>query len=262
MNELPLVRMSGAGNTFFLVDGFEHPISEIESQKLTLEACRQTAGKETDGLFVLIPDGEVDFKWLFFNDDGSKPQMCGNAARCAALYWAKKSKFTKMKVRFRTSVGIIQGEVLTKSPDSSGNYLVKVELPKLADPGREIAIGDEKFFFINTGVPHLVVAENPDPIRGGLLRRAPELGVEGANVTFVDGNKAVSFERGVENFTQACGTGAIAAAAYLRQKNSGTKFQIQMPGGTLEVEWLDSVRAQLTGPTKFDFEMKFERKTL
>lgn len=258
-NELMVTRLSGAGNTFFLVDGFESKISEIEAQNLAVRICRDTPGMETDGLFVIEKDSEADFRWTFFNDDGSRPRMCGNAARCAGLYWALKSKFKKPSFKFKTLAGLVTGEVLGSIPDENGNYPVAVELPELKNTGGAIQIGTEELFFINTGVPHLVVVEEPLISRAEILRSAKELGTEGANVTFVNQNKAVSFERGVEDFTLACGTGAIAAAAFLRKKQGGQKQIIEMPGGTLTVEWLSDLRPRLTGPARVDGQTKVER---
>lgn len=253
-----LTRLSGAGNTFFLVDGFEEPITEEQAHRLTLQVCQKTSGKETDGLFVLRPDPKLDFQWLFFNEDGSRPKMCGNAARCAALYFGKKKGFSVLSSHFGTAVGTIHSEIRTTTPDAAGNYQVAVELPELENQGTMIKIGDESFYFINTGVPHLIVEEEPVLGRGKQLRSAQELGPEGANVTFVNGIKAVTFERGVEDFTLACGTGAVAAAAYLRRKLNEKVFKIEMPGGLLQVEWMNPLRARLTGPVKFDFEMTTE----
>ncbi len=253
-----LTRLSGAGNTFFLLDGFTFPTSETQAQALTTKICREIPGKETDGFFVILPDPQVDFRWMFFNDDGSKPDMCGNAARCAALFFTLNTGFKNMNPTFRTEAGIIQSEVLSPAPDKTGNYKVAVDLPELRESGKQIKIGQESFFFINTGVPHLVVLENPDRDRGRSLRSARELGEEGANVTFLKGNRAVSFERGVENFTRACGTGAIAAAAYLKTKGSGTHFKIEMPGGALEVRWLSPMHPRLIGPVKIDFKIELD----
>lgn len=257
-----VTRLSGAGNTFFLFDGFLHRISDANAKKLAVRLCRETPGAETDGFFVIEQDDGADFKWNFFNDDGSRPRMCGNAARCAALYWAHKHEFKKTKFQFKTAAGLVTCEVYKDEPDEVGNYRVAVDLPELRSPGGPIKIGNEILFFINTGVPHLVTEEEPIAQRAEMLRHAPELGTEGANVTFVNGAKAVSYERGVEDFTLACGTGAIAAAAFLKKKSPGPVQQIEMPGGALTVEWLSEMRPRLIGPARIDGELVLERNFL
>jgi diaminopimelate epimerase len=130
----------------------------------------------------------------------------------------------------------------------------------------EISVDGKKksVFSINTGVPHLVVEGEPDFALAQKLRRAPELGPAGSNVTFVDRDheeaeqlQAITFERGVENFTLACGTGAVAAAEFQRASHPAqTEVWIEMPGGALRVRWEDS-RPLLSGPVELQFEAHF-----
>lgn len=257
---LPTVtRLSGAGNTFFLFDGFEHRISDEAAQRLAVQLCRETPGMETDGFFVIEKDADAAFRWNFFNDDGSRPRMCGNAARCAALYWAQKKQFKEKSFKFKTAAGLVHCEIRTTEPDENNNYQIAVDLPELRSSGGPIQIGNEVFFFINTGVPHIVTEEEPVAERAEKLRFAKELGTDGANVTFVNEPKAVSFERGVEDFTLACGTGAIAAAAFFRKRNPGSIQVVEMPGGFLTVEWVSELRPRLIGPARIDGTLQLER---
>ena len=113
---------------------------------------------------------------------------------------------------------------------------------------------------INSGVPHFVVDINPDAELAKELRKAKELSPEGANITFIsyDGTEtmgAITFERGVEGFTLACGTGAIAAAAFYKNKikNENKQF-IDMPGGLFEIIWNAENKPNMTSHAQFDFD--------
>jgi diaminopimelate epimerase len=124
-------------------------------------------------------------------------------------------------------------------------------------------------FFVNTGVPHFVVKKAPDKALAQKLRFHPEFADAGANVTFMEAlskteAKAVTFERGVEDFTQACGTGAVAAACLMAFENKVEDiYKIQMPGGLLEVEKVKlHDQPLLTGPVKIEFKMELMGESL
>lgn len=263
----PLIaRMSGAGNTFFFWNLLEQPIPVESRSGLARFLCDSFEGFYTDGLVFLEkdPGGQADFKWDFYNADGSHAEMCGNAARCAALYFQDRMG-GKAKCTFMTAAGLIAAEV------HEGGH-VEVLMPALPEDGKfiEIALNGrkEEFFFVNTGVPHLVVEGEPQEELAKVLRRAPELGKAGANVTFFSETapgevEAITFERGVENFTLACGTGAVAAAAFSMMKNPLLKkHSIEMPGGQLQVEWKTRHQALLSGPAQFEFDLSFSEGIL
>lgn len=253
-----VTRMSGAGNTFFVVNNLDQTFKVPDRRQFTRWLCQHIQGLHSDGLLVLEKEQGVDFRWDFYNEDGSSAEMCGNAARCAAQYFYSQIG-PKKEISFMTLAGLVKAEVL-----KDGN--VKVELPALKNAGafREIEINKhkEEYFFINTGVPHLIVEGEPDQDLGQALRQSEELQPAGSNVTFVQENspgeiQAVTYERGVEDFTLACGTGAVAAAAFGREKNPLLKrFLIEMPGGDLLVEWLSDKTVALTGPAQFDFDLQ------
>lgn len=256
--------MNGAGNTFLMTDARQNPVSETVSQRAAFakRICSQIGGLTADGLVILEASNPaeppVDFQWDFYNSDGSPAEMCGNAARCVTRFFIEKIK-NQSQVSFQTQAGLIIGR-----PDLHTNRTV-VTMPKLSQPGQflELTIGKTRgeFYVINTGVPHLVVEGEPVADAALILRKAPELGPAGANVTFYEETTpghvtAVTFERGVDDFTLACGTGAVAAAAFAREKNPFLKkFDIEMPGGVLTVEWLTDTSATLSGPADFDFEV-------
>lgn len=262
MGSQPIARMSGAGNTFFVWNLNTAPVPKESRSGLVRFLCDSFTGFFTDGMFFVEkdPSNVHDFVWDFYNADGSHAEMCGNAARCAALYH-KLRMGGQGKCKFLTAAGPIEAEILDFN-------IVEVLMPPLRDAGRFVEVKDGKkkteYFFVNTGVPHFVVEGEPDQALAEKLRVAPEAGSGGANVTFAHEvapgeMEAVTFERGVENFTLACGTGAVAAAAFSLEKNPLLKTHaVEMPGGSLRVNWKTPRQAVLSGPTQFDFDVVFQ----
>ncbi len=258
-------RVSGARNTFFVINLF-HPeslnkfsqMSDFDKRELARKLCQRYYGFHTDGLLFLKPETEHDFSWEFFNSDGSTAEMCGNAARCAVLFFHEQVRPQK-EIHFKTSAGDITGEFLASN-------LIRVQMTKIFAIKTQTVLGLTGFY-VNTGVPHFVLEQDPSAELAKKLRLVPDFGPPGANITFVQDLRsgeiaegkitAVTFERGVENFTQACGTGAVAAALYLQHKQGPQRsVNVQMPGGILKVEKLiENQRPLLTGEAQIEFEM-------
>jgi diaminopimelate epimerase len=250
-------RWSGAGNTFYIADSWTGGwnCSESLRSNYAKKICNLFTLAPTDGLLYIEPCDNYDFKWDFYNSDGSRAEMCGNAARCAAQYFFKRIK-EKNEIEFLTLAGPIGARILDSSQ-------VAVRMPKQTEHPSFI----NEIFYINTGVPHLVVEGNPDIARARSLRPLP--GPRGSNVTFVtklgrNTCEACTFERGVENFTAACGTGAVAAALYLKNKFQidsleANQYQIQMPGGLLQVENASfNSSPLLLGPVEHCYDLSYQ----
>jgi diaminopimelate epimerase len=221
--KIEVFKTDACGNTFSVIPFFEkNLIPKFNKQKFIISICKKL---KTDGCVFLLADKTADFKWDFYNSDGSKAEMCGNASRAVTHLFSKKIK-KKQKITFRSQLGLVQANLSDeRNPKVKMPYSVK--LIKTTD----------LFAKINSGVPHCVVWAKPDKKMAAKLRKT-----ENANVTFISvrGKKvfAVTFERGVEDFTQACGTGAIAAAFACKLKNpQKRKIKIQMPGGNLAVHF-------------------------
>lgn len=249
---IPLVKMSGTGNTFVLVDATKASAwSEIE-KKLKIKRrpfvkmiCDRTLGVSSDGV-LFLEDGnhESDYKWDFYNADGSNADMCGNAARCAALFANEYlSSSLAGTYRFMTGAGVVRAQVL-------GDERVRILMPVVKDyqESKELEIDGKThtFTYINSGVPHLVMQiSNYHEVAAlkelaSKARHHKDLDPEGANVTFymrekADYIRAVTYERGVEDFTQACGTGAVAVAYTEYKKSNIRSMDVHMPGGILAI---------------------------
>jgi len=210
--------MSGTGNDFIIMD-HRHPfIAVTEQPDFARKICRRMFSVGADGLILIEESGRADFGWRFFNADGSMAEMCGNGARCAARY-AFINKIAGPKMTFETLAGIIAAEVL----EESETVRLRMTPPSDFRLDLKLILGGtaRDLFFVNTGVPHAVIFVDDDetPVRewGREVRYHSLFQPAGSNANFVrfltSGELQVrTYERGVENETMACGTGAVAAA--------------------------------------------------
>lgn len=215
--KIPFVKMSGSGNDFIIIDHRNPFLEESSLVEFIKKVCQRRISVGADGLILVENSDKADFKWRFFNSDGSEAEMCGNGGRCVARFAFLKG-ISGSNLTFETMAGILSAEVKEKS--------VKLELTKphsLKIDDTILVEGKELIYsYINTGVPHTVLftqdIERVDVVKlGGMIRFHPQFAPNGTNVNFVrldNGNQLSirTYERGVENETLACGTGAVASA--------------------------------------------------
>ncbi|MBW1670957.1 MAG: diaminopimelate epimerase [Deltaproteobacteria bacterium] len=224
MEPFSFKKMHGSGNDFILVDNREGKIRESQGPDLASLLCRRKFGVGADGLILIENSHGADFKWRFFNADGSKAEMCGNGGRCAARF-ACMAGIAPRKLSFETEAGIIHADVMGST--------VKLQLPQPKDLKLDVPvkIHGETFSLhcLNTGVPHAVyftqdLESVPILEWGRLIRFDPCFQPAGTNADFVqisDRHNILirTYERGVENETMACGTGAVASVILSACKN-------------------------------------------
>lgn len=214
---LPFAKMSGTGNDFILIDHRSPRVSPELMPEFARLVCRRRFSVGADGLIFIENSDRADFQWRFFNGDGSEAEMCGNGARCAARF-AYMYGIAPAHMRFATLAGIIEAKV------ADVNVSVRMTPPNNFQLARQIALADRTLLLhsVDTGVPHAVVFvddfEGVDICAlGREIRFHRDFMPAGTNVNFVqylEGGalKVRTYERGVENETLACGTGATAAA--------------------------------------------------
>ena len=210
-------KMHGGGNDFVLIDHRAGFIPEAEQPALARRLCHRQLGVGADGLILIEASRAANFRWRFYNADGSEPEMCGNGGRCAARF-AVLLGIAPETLSFETLSGVIHAEVRGRR--------VKLALTGVGDFQLNQTIPLEEAnvtgHFVRVGVPHLVVPVDdleaaPVTEWGRLLRFHQMFQPAGANVSFVrfTGPENLSirtYERGVEDETLACGTGSVAAA--------------------------------------------------
>ena len=332
-------KMSGAGNSFWITHFLSTdsgPPTDAHWPGLARKLCRQMA-KPADGIAILLPSKECDFKWLFYNADGSMAEMCGNLACCVTEYAFKKKLVpaNRTSLIFETKAGKIKGAINPTQVFRQQSKEIKGPFT-FAFQNQEIT-----YRFINSGVPHAVIQLRSKVLEAGsahlgsqtkpkpdshlltwpasqqewedkkalakALRKNTCHHKNGMNVSFYtklspqesyvlfpkqehfpEKQKnhtltlpavsllACSFERGVEDWTPACGTGALAVAqlnqtgfvqssagevlssykADMKQANANKTsinptVLVQMPGGVLQVKYHLNKTLSLTSPVQW-----------
>lgn len=214
-----LYKMTGSGNDFVMVDGRSTDVAQWPSERIRA-VCDRRTGIGADGLVVLAPEAADAVRMVYWNSDGSRAAMCGNAALCSARLSVYLEMVPGGELRLLTDAGVIRARSGTAESTAEIN-LLDFDIGAVA-PGLESRPGERWMAFANVGVPHLVVrVDDIEAVdvagRGRALRFDPALGPAGANVNFIapspDGPWLIrTYERGVEGESLACGTGTVAAA--------------------------------------------------
>ena len=247
--------MNGAGNSFMVLDARSR-----EQEDFSALAKQLCAMRHADGLIAVGNSDKADFKMIFYNADGSLGEMCGNGARCICRF-AHDHGIAGDSMVFEATAGLVKGWRV-----DDDQYRVALNLPSVLDLNRR---GDTAYAELgNPGVPHAVrlwtggdLFTRKDALRAEMraLRFDPAF-PKGANVNYcrltgAGTAQVLTFERGVEDFTLACGTGCASTACVLWKKGllPDGKLTARVPGGILRVtvEGTDHVTALLLeGPTE------------
>jgi diaminopimelate epimerase len=259
--EVPVVKMHGARNAFILID--ERPARLSEYGKIAQKVCAFDGGLSgADGLLVVRDAAGHAAEMRIFNADGSEAEMCGNGIRCVALYLAERGAPDSFTIA--TAAGPIGVNIVSRDP-----FEARVDIGPVSFPGsalEETAAapgGPWKFYDVSVGNPHAVLfVDNVAPVdlaTLGVTLNWLERFPNGTNVHVVQivDARAINvrhYERGV-GLTEACGTGAVAsAAAAIAIRGVESPVTVNVPGGTLRVEWAPGETARLTGPAETMFE--------
>lgn len=251
--KLAFSKMQGAGNDFILVDNMALTFNTEQLMKLAKRICTRRLSVGADTMIVLEPakkDG--DFFARYFNADGSEAEMCGNGARCVARY-AIEHQLAGEKMVMETIAGEVPAEKINQRI-----FRVQLNSPSVFTKDLALEIDGESILVDyvelgNPGIPHLVVHQ-PDLAMletenlmdlARKLRHHPQL-EKGANVNFYDilpDQTLVerTYERGVEDFTLACGTGTGSTAYAVVQRDlvNDSPVKVEVLGGELQVEVQD-----------------------
>lgn len=229
MKNISFAKMSGAGNDFIIINKSQIP-NIVLTNSVISQLCDRRNGIGADGIIIIKNAQGYDFAMDYYNADGSCGTLCGNGARCA-IKFANDSGITNSdSVSFISNKDEFSGELLA-------NGLIKFNLqpPKVIDENIIIDVGGSNVSgsYVDTGSPHVVLIVddlNVQPVIqiGKEIRNNPAFAPGGTNVNFIKFVKGKiyirTYERGVENETLACGTGAVAAAII-----GFRKFEIQPP---------------------------------
>jgi diaminopimelate epimerase len=277
---LPFRKMNGLGNDFVVLD------ARARALQLTPEHARRISdrahGIGCDQVIVLEPSSTADVFMRIFNADGSQVGACGNATRCVAWLLAQESG--RRQVTVETNAGLLRAEV--ESPE---HVTIDMGVPRfawdeipLAEPfhdttGIELQIGPidapvlHSPSVVNVGNPHAIFwvddVDAHDLARfGPLLENHPifpeRANISLAQVTSRDRLKLRTWERGA-GLTRACGTAACAAAVAAARKNlTGRRVRVELPGGSLLIDWTADGHILMCGPTELELEGTLSPETL
>jgi diaminopimelate epimerase len=253
-------KYQGTGNDFVMIDN-RAGVFPKENVGLIAHLCDRRFGIGGDGLILLENDTETDFRMVYYNSDGNQSSMCGNGGRCLVAF-AKDLSVIKSSCTFIATDGLHHATV-------ANDGIVSLQMIDVNTIKKE-----SDYTFMNTGSPHHVqivddlehynVKEN-----GAALRYGSLYGKEGSNINFVKKIDDTTFslrtyERGVEDETLACGTGATAVAIAMNAtgQTNASSIKLNVEGGKLEVSF-DKMgdlftNVFLIGPAKFVFKGTIE----
>jgi diaminopimelate epimerase len=258
--QIEFYKYQGTGNDFVMIDNRLETFPK-EDTKLIAHLCNRRFGIGGDGFILLENDFESDFKMVYYNSDGSQSTMCGNGGRCLVAF-AKKLKVIENKTTFNAVDGLHHATI-------NDDGIVSLQMIDVSKIKKE-----SNYTFLDTGSPHHIQLvddlENFNVKEQGAAIRYSELyGKQGSNINFVEKINATTFsmrtyERGVEDETLACGTGATAVAIAMNAigKTDATSIDLNVEGGKLVVSF-DKKDNQYTnvflkGPAEFVFEGTIE----
>lgn len=275
---IKFTKMHGLGNDYVYIDAINQTIENESS--LAKFVSNRHFGIGSDGLILICKSDIADFQMRMFNSDGSEAEMCGNGIRCVGKFVYDKGLTDKTTVKIETLAGIKtlvlntkDGKVETARVDMGEPILEAEKIPVISkeQPVKNLELEAEnkkfKFTCVSMGNPHAItIVENTkefDVEKYGKILEVDKAFPKKANIEFAqiidkENIKMRVWERGAGE-TLACGTGACATAVACNLNGlTGRKVNIELLGGTLNIEWNEKDnRVYMTGPavTVFDGEL-------
>ncbi|MRX68083.1 diaminopimelate epimerase [Flavobacterium resistens] len=258
--QIEFYKYQGTGNDFVMIDNRSNFFPKEDIQ-LIERLCDRRFGIGADGLILLENDSETDFRMVYYNSDGNESSMCGNGGRCLVAF-ANQLGVINDKATFIATDGLHHASV-------GNDAIVSLQMIDVDEVQKH-----DSHTFLNTGSPHHVqIVENLKEYNvkenGAAIRYGELYGEKGSNINFVkkiddDTFSLRTYERGVEDETLACGTGATAVAIAMNAigQTDKTSINLNVEGGKLVVSF-DKLGEHfsnvfLTGPAKFVFKGTIE----
>lgn len=232
--KITFYKYHGTGNDFIMIDNRNQTFPK-NNTKLIQQLCQRRFGVGADGLILLENHDRYDFKMVYYNSDGSTSTMCGNGGRCIVAF----SKF----------LGICSDDAHFEASDGYHYATLEDDYVALQMKDVDDVMIESSYWFVDTGSPHhIIMTDNLSDVNvkkdGAKIRYSDLYGEPGSNVNFVHQEDENTFsirtyERGVEDETLSCGTGATAVALAMRmaKKTEANKVNINVLGGELEISF-------------------------
>ncbi len=255
-------KYEGTGNDFIFIDNRQNFFPKNDTA-LVMKLCDRRFGIGADGLILLENDSQNDFRMVYYNSDGNQSSMCGNGGRCIVAF-AHKLGLVSDETTFVATDGLHYATILANGEVSL--QMKDVDTVKI----------EKDYIFLDTGSPHhVMLVDDLDHFdvknKGAEIRYSDLYGKAGSNVNFVnqisDNHfRLRTYERGVEDETFSCGTGATAAAIAMNAigRTNSHNVELDVEGGKLEVSFDkladDSkyINVFLKGPATFVYQGEVE----
>lgn len=257
---LKFEKFQGSGNDFIMLDNRDGRYSKLSMSDIC-QVTNRKFGVGADGLILINSSDVADFEMDFSNPDGSK-SFCGNGARCA--------------VAFASNHGVVSTSQSFLAIDGVHDFRIDgTDVSVKMNRVEAVEHFDRETGYLNTGSPHYII-QTQDTSSENVLKLGRQIRYSGqyvsqgvnVNLAFITDNEVVhvaTYERGVENETLSCGTGATACALYfadLQQMNEGF-LNVETKGGKLRVSFQKTENGSfenvwLSGPAEFVFSGTFE----
>jgi diaminopimelate epimerase len=249
--EIPFAKLHGNGNDFIVIDEFNKAVipDDMKGQFAAIY-CDRRFGIGADGVIYLSKSAKYDLKMRLLQPDESEAEMCGNGIRCLAKF-ASDAGYVKGSCTIETLAGPVIVTMETSDEDFFATVTMtdplfdRKDIPATGSGEYREHIGDYDVYAVNTGVPHAVImVDAVDAVDVAAVAPAIRHHAsfpKGANVNFVEktGENSIrirTFERGVEEETLSCGTGATAAAAVVHKLGlAGDIVEVETCGGPLTI---------------------------
>ncbi|MCM3731281.1 diaminopimelate epimerase [Fictibacillus nanhaiensis] len=277
MKTLKFTKMHGLGNNYIYVNMFEENIAEADMPKLAVNVSNPYTGIGSDGMILICPSDKAPVKMRIFNNDGSEAKNCGNGLRCVAKYAFENGIVNEKEFDIETLGGLVTAKLTTDQENkvrlvtvNMGNpMLTPDQVPVKGFSNKETIVNEPVTFkdtelnmtAVSMGNPHAVffvenIEEAPLYTLGPIIEKDPMF-PDWVNAEFVEmvSESEMHFrvwERG-SGITQACGTGACAAAvaAILNGKSErNTDITVHLAGGDLIINWQNNGNVLMTGPAE------------
>jgi len=253
-------KYQGTGNDFIIIDNRNWSLTALTTDKVK-QLCDRRFGIGADGLMLLNPKAGFDFEMKYYNSDGRESTMCGNGGRCM--------------VKFAYQLGIHKDKYRFMAMDGEHEAKIDGDIVNLKMNDVHGVVDFNHDYVLDTGSPHYVkivsdVMDYDVAGKGMEIRHSPEFAQDGINVNFIEPKKpdeiiVRTYERGVEDETLSCGTGATASAlVYYHNETGYNEVSVITRGGKLSVRYnrIDEntfTDIWLCGPAEsvFDGDIKF-----
>lgn len=242
-------KFSATGNDFILLDNLQRTLEAPLDPDLVKKLCARRTGIGADGILILHPSEQTDFKMEIINSDGTDGGMCANGAR-AMCYYADQflrlqpNNQYEFETPYKKYKAKVEGnKVFLNMTDITDNQELQEKLSQ-----HSILKNYQDIFYLEVGIPHLALSyDNLQEVQSINEMATPirhlDIFSHGTNVNFFEITQdnhiyIRTFERGVEDETLSCGTGTVATALSIAKKNKWkNKVHVQSKGGHQVVEF-------------------------